>query len=166
MESDGRWVLSADGETFCETTYASREKAISAGIRMAEEVVGPDADEISQRIDSDSIFYDLVSNGDGGPFCVPPSFFVGVAVEFAPQVDEDNVLDQISANAYDFGGEWAQDWIDDIDGISKPERERLRDMLQDALDRWLGETRNRPGFFMACQVEHVDGDGTVLPRWA
>ena len=163
---DEKWVLSADGETFCPTAYASREEAIAEGVRMAEEVVGPDVEQISESLDTENVFYDLVSNGDGGPFSMPPSFFVGIAVEFAPEVDEDDVLDRIASDAYDFGDEWAQDWIDDLDGISQAERERLRGMLQDALDRWLDETKNRPGFFMVERVEHVDGDGTVLPRWA
>lgn len=166
MESDGRWVLSADGETFCETAYASREDAISAGVRMAEEVVGPDADKISQRIDSDSIFYDLVANGEGGPYSMPPAFWVGIRVGFVPEVDEGDVLERVCDDAYDFAGEYSETWQENLISASTSECARLHDMLQAAFDRWLSETGNHPLFFVVEHIEHIDGDGTVLPRWA
>ena len=140
MEIDGRWVLSADGETFCETAYASREDAISAGVRMAEEVVGP--------------------------YSMPPAFWVGIRVGFVPEVDEGDVLERVCDDAYDFAGEYSETWEENLLSTSTSECARLHDMLQAAFDRWLSETGNHPLFFMVEHIEHIDGDGTVLPRWA
>ena len=97
---------------------------------------------------------------------MPPDFWVGIRVMFVPEVDEDDVLDRVCDDAYDFAGEYSETWQENLCSASASEGARLHDLLNAAFGRWLGETGNYPLFFMVEHIEHIDGDGTVLPRWA
>ena len=154
-----QWVLSPNGEEFVGDFYRSRNEAISAGMRMAEEVVGPDVDAIEDTIDDTNIFYQELSDGDG-PFSMPPDFFVGISDRFEPDVNEDKVIECLHDDAESFAGEVAEDWLE---WLRDTDRHKLHDMLQAAFDRWAKETRNEPDFYNVWHIEHIDGgSGRVI----
>jgi len=79
------------------------------------------------------------------------SYQVGQITCFIPSIDVDNVLDYISENAYDQCGECSEGYLD----YTKEEKQKLEDMLNEALERWMDETNNHPTFFMIENTEDI-----------
>lgn len=81
------------------------------------------------------------------------SYQVGQIDTFAPSLDVDWAIEYIAENAMDNCGEVADDYLN---GVSKEETKRLEELLNEALTKWLDETKNHPGFFTIYDIsEHV-----------
>ncbi|ACL77590.1 hypothetical protein [Ruminiclostridium cellulolyticum] len=81
------------------------------------------------------------------------SYQVGQIITFTPSLDADWAIEQIAENAMDNCGEVANDYLD---CVPKEETDRLEELLNEALTKWLDETKNHPGFFYIDDIsEHV-----------
>jgi hypothetical protein len=79
------------------------------------------------------------------------SYQIGQITCFIPSIDVDNVLDNISENAYDQCGEYA----DGYPNCTKEEKQKLQDMLDEVLVKWMDETNNHPTFYMIENTEDI-----------
>ena len=140
VEEGESWYLSSDGEYYMVGEYGSKDEAICAGLEMFEEVGS------GKRSWND--LYDVRESW----LLDYPTFWVGKKMEWWPSVDEDYMLDCVIEQADDYAGEFADGWLE----VTKEEREKLRDMLQETFDRWLRETGNEPKFFMICESSEID----------
>ena len=83
------------------------------------------------------------------------SFQVGQIVYFKPSVDVENVLERISENAYDECGDCGEDYLSDIYNLGT---DRLKELLNEALDRWIKETNNEPNFYKIENIEIIQSN--------
>jgi len=79
------------------------------------------------------------------------SYQVGQLDVFEPSIDVYNVLDNICSNACDECGEFA----DGYPHATKEEIQKLQDMLDEVLERWMDKTNNRPNFFTIKNTEEI-----------
>lgn len=64
--------------------------------------------------------------------------------EYIPSVDVENVLDNISENAYSETGEYAERYLCDV---PKEQIEELGDSLNDVLEKWIKKYKHEPNFY-------------------
>lgn len=74
---------------------------------------------------------------------------VGQLNVYAASIDVNQVIDNITDDAWDQCGEYAEDYLCHL-----PEKEvdRLGELLNEALNKWLDETNNHPGFYTLSSV--------------
>lgn len=78
---------------------------------------------------------------------------VGQINTFEPSLYADWAIEQITENAIDNCGEVAEDYLD---YLPKEETERLEELLNEALAKWLDETKNHPSFFTVDNIsDHI-----------
>ena len=89
-----------------------------------------------------------------GKFCGYKELYVGRCVEnFEPCIDVDDVIERIQENAYDVGGEYAEDYLDDVTDGAK---ETLGERLNDVLERWLNENKYEVNFYSVEDIEKIN----------
>ena len=76
-------------------------------------------------------------------------FEVGQLDIFKPSLDADWAIEHISENAWDECGEHGEDYLN---YLPKDEIDRLDILLNEALNKWLDETKNHPGFYTITSV--------------
>lgn len=79
------------------------------------------------------------------------TFRVGQISLHAPHIDVDRVIDNLIDDAYEVGGEFAESWLN----VTKEEKTKLEDRLNDALLVWLKEIGEMPNFGEMVDVEDV-----------
>lgn len=79
--------------------------------------------------------------------------YVGRLAVFDPCVNEDHVIDCLVEDAYDFGGEWAESYLDHV---SKEQREELGEMLTATFKEWSKKHGQNPTFFIITNIEEVE----------
>lgn len=72
------------------------------------------------------------------------AYQVGQIACFEPSIDADSVIDDISSNAYDECGEHGEDYLC---RLPKKEVDRLQELLDEVLVKWIKETNNEPTFY-------------------
>lgn len=80
---------------------------------------------------------------------------VGRVEWYWPTVDAIQVIEALQADAVDFAGEYGEEWLDDLRWDS-PDTDELQEMLQNAVEDWMRETKRMPAFFRVLDVEPVD----------
>jgi len=80
------------------------------------------------------------------------SFYVGQIKSFVPSVDVGRIIDDIGEEAYEQCGEFGEEylWHLPIEEINK-----LEELLNEALNKWLNETNNEPTFYTLRNVETI-----------
>ncbi len=74
---------------------------------------------------------------------------VGEMNVFKPGIDVEDVIEQVSNDAYDNCGEFAEDYLS---YLPKTETDRLQELLTEVFEKWLDETNNRPSFFTVVNI--------------
>lgn len=76
---------------------------------------------------------------------------VGQIVDFVPRISAYNALEQISEQAYEECG----DNVGDYPFTNKEDQQKLQEMLDEALERWMDKTNNYPTFYKIEKVENL-----------
>ena len=80
-------------------------------------------------------------------------FYIAKAIkDFTPCIDTDFIIELIQEDAYNNGGEWAEDYLDDI---SKEQLAELDKKLNDVLSDWLNKHNLKPTWFTVEDVEEI-----------
>lgn len=74
----------------------------------------------------------------------PKKCFIGEQVEFKPKIDADWILDTLREDGNDFGGEYADDYLQ---FVTDQEKKQLEEALQIVFDAWEERTKNKATFF-------------------
>lgn len=135
---NGKWMNNPyeDGDWLGEK-FDTREEAIEDGRRQYREALAGYASDL---------FDDCEDLSEA------KSFYVARIERFAPRVDAEHVLERIGEAAYDFGGEYGEDYLMHV---SEPDKDDLQASLQKAFDDWTVRTRNEPGFYTCVDTEKV-----------
>lgn len=64
------------------------------------------------------------------------------------------VIEELQQSAFDFAGEYSEEWLDDLQWDS-PDTEELQAMLQATVENWMKKTKRMPAFFCVRDVEPV-----------
>lgn len=76
---------------------------------------------------------------------------VGQIVDFVPRISAEYVLEQISEDAYEECG----DNVGDYPFTNKEDQQKLQEMLDEVLERWMDKTNNYPTFYKIEKVENL-----------
>lgn len=76
---------------------------------------------------------------------------VGQIVDFVPRISAEYVLEQISEDAYEECG----DNVGDYPFTNKKDQQKLQEMLDEVLERWMDKTNNYPTFYKIEKVENL-----------
>lgn len=136
MSNQGKWIINLveDGNWNSMEEFDSKEEAIAYGKENFEEIY---EEENGEKFNSET--YNKV-------------FYVGKIDRYVPSVDVDRVIENITENAYDEVGEFAEDYLDNV---SKEEYGFLEEKMNEVLHKWLDETKNHPTFWKIVGVEKV-----------
>ncbi|MDR4987187.1 hypothetical protein RGU74_27205 [Bacillus cereus] len=88
--------------------------------------------------------YDGVPYGD--------NFSIGQISDYVPYVSAEDVIDQVTVNAYEACGEVSESWL------SKPgqdEMDLLQKKLDSAVSKWLKEIKEYPTFGQVVNIEEI-----------
>lgn len=133
------WHISNDGERYFGD-YETEGEAITDGVRMFWDVAT-----------GKHKWNDLYSSDIDHP-----EFYVGYQSDKytgIEAVDEDDILYAMQQDALSQFGEFADGWLD---GLSKHDRELLRNMLCETVAEWLKRTGNIPTFYHVVKPRVVD----------
>ena len=83
-------------------------------------------------------------DADGYSENKPTKCFIGEEVEFKPEIDADWILDPLKENGDDFGGEYADSYLQ---YVTDEEKKQLKEALQIVFDAWEERTKNTATFF-------------------
>ncbi|HHY72261.1 MAG TPA: hypothetical protein GX497_03370 [Bacillus bacterium] len=136
MSKEGKWLINwnEDGIWNSLDEFETKEDAISYGKANFEEIF---EDEIGTEFDSE------IEN---------KVFYVGQITCFSPGINAEHVLEQIAEHAYDEVGEVAESYLENV---SKEDCNILEERLNNALNEWLKETKNKPNFFKIEKIEEI-----------
>lgn len=85
------------------------------------------------------------------------TIYYGQVLEFVPSVDAENVLDNISENAYSEVGEYAERYLYDV---PKEQIEDLEEKLNEVLHNWMKKYKHEPHFYTIgkerCILKKID----------
>lgn len=159
LVATGKWTYSYAEETGWDNDeFSSPAEALEAAREAASEY----ADEEGMKPD------------EKANFLVYGNVYIGQRYDFEPSVDADFVIERIQDEAYDEGGEYAEDYLDpppmkDIEARKKwnDQVADLEKRLTDVFHTWARETKNEPNFWLIFDViveslqneteVHVDG---------
>lgn len=85
---------------------------------------------------------------------------IGICKDYAPCLDADSLLDQVSEDAYEEVGEVAEGWPEFEHRKGYKYVDKLQEKINKAFNEWLEETDQVPGFY------HVEplADLVVIPE--
>ena len=72
---------------------------------------------------------------------------IGICEDYIPHVDCDTLLDRLNEDAYEVCGEVAEDFPYFESGKGYKDIELLQEKMDNALNEWLEETNQTPGFY-------------------
>jgi urocanate hydratase len=72
------------------------------------------------------------------------SFYVGQIKDFIPKINTWRITDDLMEDAAEQCGKASDSFLD---GITEEQRQRLSELLDEALSKWLDETNNHPDFY-------------------
>lgn len=78
-----------------------------------------------------------------------PAVYTGKVATFVPRIDGDQIIDQLKCDAEEEAGEFAEYWLADV---SKPQSDRLGELLSAAFTQWAQETDNLPDFYVVYDI--------------
>ena len=84
--------------------------------------------------------------------------YVGQAVDFKPKICAERVIEDIQENACELGGEYAENYLDDV---QKAHTTELQQQLQKVLDGWIDKNRYNPNFYIIKNSEEFELKGEV-----
>lgn len=90
-----------------------------------------------------------------GEYCTaepPKVVYIGANVPFVPQVDPDNVLDQLECEASDFAGEVGGDWMA-YNHKKRDELDELADSLSAVVVAWMDKYGYTPTFYAVQNIK-------------
>ncbi|ENQ6494367.1 hypothetical protein ACEP98_002420 [Listeria monocytogenes] len=142
----GQWMLNGsdydrwDSSTFFDT----EDEAIEHGINLLEKYNHNTQDEKTR----DQLIEDLAlyPDDDDEPIY---GFYVGQLEEVGFPDETDILLDRIAERVYDQGGEYAEDYLDDVTDEHKKE-------LQELIYRWAKQRDYLPDCFLLREIEEID----------
>lgn len=139
LKNNEKWLINLREDDIWNDNYEfnSKEEAITYGKENFHAIVEEETGEIFNH----NLHYE--------------NFYVGKVERFAPSVDTDRVLEDISENAYDELGEVAEEYLYIV---NKEEFKLLENKLNKVLNEWLDETNNHPTFYNVVDIEKVPVD--------
>lgn len=144
LVATGKWTFSFDEETGWDNDlFSSPDEAFEAALEAAPEYADEEGMEPDEKAN----------------FLVNGNVFIGQRYDFEPSVDVDFVIEHIQEEAYDEGGEYAEDYLDPppmkYAEARKKWNEQVADLekrLTDAFRTWSKETNNEPNFWLVYDV--------------
>ncbi|EFM2997702.1 hypothetical protein HHK30_002753 [Listeria monocytogenes] len=146
----GQWMLNGSDDDFWEgaARFNTKEEAIDFGIEMLRKY----------NINPDDAKNRKILNDDMGAYPVPLSpysnepiyiFNVGLVeqVKFPNRTDE--LLERIAEDVYDEIGDYAEDYLDDVD-------EKHQTELQELIRDWAERHDYLPNYFTISRTEAID----------
>lgn len=80
------------------------------------------------------------------------SFYVGQIKDFIPTINVWRIIDELMEDASEQCGEASDSFLENI---TKEQRNRLSELLDEALNKWLDETNNHPNFYGIDNIETI-----------
>ena len=136
-EMHGKWMCSIDEEQWQAAEYFdTKEEAVEFGIKSIQTF---------NKIPEDGCLDDEMGST---PEEVVTSFYVGQA--FCPEIpfNVDDLLERIQEAAYEDGGEFAEDYLDDV---TKEHREELDDLIQN----WFIKHKYLPNWYNIYEIDEI-----------
>lgn len=136
-EMHEKWMCSIDQEYWQAAEYFNtKEEAVEFGIKSIQTFNKNPEDEC------------LDDEMGSTPEEVVTSFFVGQA--FCPGIpfNVDDLLERIQEAAYENGGEFAEDYLDDV---TKEHREELDDLIQN----WFIKHKYLPSWYNIYEIDEI-----------
>lgn len=78
------------------------------------------------------------------------SYQVGQIESFVPRISAERIMEQISEDAYEECG----DNVGDYPFSDREDQQKLQEILDEALERWIEKTNNYPTFYKIGRVEN------------
>ena len=85
---------------------------------------------------------------------------VGICEDYVPYLNVDNLLDQVSEDAYEEVGEVAEGWPEFENRKGYKDAEKLQEKIDKAFNEWLEETKKVPRF---CRIQPL-ADLVIIPE--
>lgn len=80
-------------------------------------------------------------------------FFIGLAEKtFSPHIDVDWLIESIQEDAYDHGGEYAEDYLE---GVTKEQKQELEEKLNDVFGAWTEKHKHEVNFYEVVDSEEI-----------
>ena len=137
-EMHGKWICSIDEEQWQAAEYFdTKEEAVEFGIKSIQAF---------NKNPEDGCLDDEMGST---PEEIVTSFYVGQA--FCPGLpfDVDDLLERIQEAAYEDGGEFAEDYLDDV---TKEHREELDDLIQN----WFIKHKYLPNWYNIYEIDEIN----------
>ncbi|TKH19955.1 hypothetical protein [Bacillus cereus] len=118
-----------DNEIWTSDSFATKEDAIEAAKEEMNEL----------------------EKYDGVPYGY--NFSIGQISDYVPYVSAEDVIDQVTVNAYEACGEVSESWL------SKPsqdEKDLLQKKIDSAISEWLKEIKEYPTFGQVVNIEEIN----------
>lgn len=84
---------------------------------------------------------------------VGDTIFVGEKTKHMPHICAENVIEDLSEQAYDECGEHAQDYLTEV---KDSERLELENELNDVLQKWMDRFKHHPYFYLVKKVKRFE----------
>jgi hypothetical protein len=76
----------------------------------------------------------------------------GLLVRFSPYIDGEDVIDTVRDRAYDFGGEYAEDYLS---GVKREVEQELSEQLTKVFNEWAIKHSQQPSFYNIHKTKEI-----------
>ena len=140
MNLNGKWLISFDEENWCQNNFGE----FDTKEELMEFIKDTDAMQI----------YNIYLDETGDELEIDDSitFYIGKVIEYMPNIDAGQIIDNLSEQAANEAGEWGDNFLTNV---SKEQENELYDGLNAVLEKWLSKHKLQPDFFNVVNVEEI-----------
>ena len=114
----GKYVYSFSDDCFQSDFFDTPEEALAEAREIEKESLAPEKKE---------------------------AVYIGVVGEkWKPTIDGESIIDMLRDEAYEEGGEYAEDYLKDV---SEAQRDELTEVLTNAFNKWAAKYGYKPNFY-------------------